>query len=116
MTVLTPRRRAAHQQHGRIGAVGAVLFIAIASVLIASKAHARPDVRQMSCQQVNATIAQSGSVVLSITNTRYSRFVASTSYCDFNERARQTYEATADTPRCRIRYICEQIIPAFGFN
>ncbi len=114
MTQFSFRASGSRWKPVRAGALGAILFIAIASVLIASQANARPDIRQMTCGQVNATIRQSGAIVMSITNTRFARFVASTSYCDFNERARPTYEATVDAPRCQIRYICERHDPFFS--
>ena len=98
------------------GKRGVALLIATMSVLIATQAQARPDIRRMTCAQVNATIRQSGAIVLSITDTRFARFVAGSGYCDFNEIAKQTYEATVDTPRCRIRFICERHDPFFSRN
>jgi hypothetical protein len=97
-----------------VGALGASLLIGIASVLTASTAYARSDIRRMTCAQVNTYIQISGAIVLTITETRFARFVPNTIYCDFNERARPTREEVVGRSQCEIRYICVRRMEDFG--
>ena len=83
------------------------LTILILLLSFADIAHARPDVRTMTCAQARALVMQSGAVVLATGRYTYDRYVAGRAYCftpDINKRA---WVATADTRQCLIGYTCE---------
>jgi hypothetical protein len=77
----------------------------------AAAAQGRPDSRTMSCQQVQAFIANQGAVVLTTGRYTYDRYVRNTGQCfSTGEIAVIARIAAADNPACRV-YRCEAIDP-----
>ena len=82
-----------------------ILFLLLS---LADIAHARPDVRTMSCAQASAVVRQYGAVVLTTGKYTYDRYVAGQAYCERPYVIRRAWVATADTNQCNIGYTCEQ--------
>jgi hypothetical protein len=89
------------------------LTILIVLLAIADIAHARPDVRTMSCAQATALVRQYGAVVLTTGQYTYDRYVAGQRYCERPFVIRRAWVATGDTRQCNIGYTCEQRIRRF---
>lgn len=70
-------------------------------------AQSRPDVRKMSCAQVQDTIAKAGGIVLTTGNQTFERFVASRDNCMVGEIMRRDTVKAADgncsVNRCKQR-------------
>jgi hypothetical protein len=77
----------------------------------AAAAQGRPDSRTMSCQQVQAFIANQGAVVLTTGQHTYDRYVRNSGQCfSTADIAVSARIPTADTPACRV-YRCETVDP-----
>lgn len=81
----------------------AMLAVLFATAAIPAIAQGRPDVRQMSCDQVQSLIARRGAVVLTTGRHLYDRYVASSRFCSYPEVATPVRVRTRDTDRCFIR-------------
>ena len=84
------------------------LTICILLLSLADIAHARPDVRTMTCAQASALVRQYGAVVLTTGRYTYDRYVARQAYCERPFVILRAWVATADTKQCNIGYTCEQ--------
>jgi hypothetical protein len=69
-------------------------------------AQARPNTTTMSCKAAAGVVDAQGAVVLSTGPTTYDRYVASKSFCQFDEILRPAFVPTADNPQCFIGYYC----------
>ena len=69
---------------------------------------ARPDIRTLTCNEVQATIRRSGAVVMTTGENTYRRFAATARFCAPNEISRPTTVRAQDNQRCQVRYIGEQ--------
>jgi len=84
------------------------LMILILMLLIPGIAHARPDVRTMTCAQARGLVLQYGAVVMTTGRHTYERYVASQGYCYRPDVIQRAWIATGDTSRCQIGFTCEQ--------
>ncbi|MEM8664690.1 MAG: hypothetical protein AAGF49_11295 [Pseudomonadota bacterium] len=91
---------------------------ALSALVVSGGAEARPDVRQMTCAQANALVAERGVVVMTTGRYTYRRFVSDVAYCEFDQRRRAYVVKSRDNPRCQVRGICDQSpfydLPGFG--
>lgn len=95
----------------------ATVALMLGSILMATAAEARPDLRQMSCQQAQNMVRQHGAVVFTTGQHTYSMFVSNRSYCDFNQELFVQYGPTRDHRKCPVAYECkEPLFPRGGFN
>ena len=76
------------------------------TIMLASPAIARPDVRNMTCQQAVNLVHQSGAIVLTLSQTTYSRIVRNRTFCEYDETAKWFYTPTLDVHKCRIGKKC----------
>ena len=83
------------------------LTILILLLSFSDIAHARPDVRTMTCAQARALVRQSGAVVLSTGRYNYDRYVASQAYCYIPYYIRRAWIVTGDTSQCLVGFTCE---------
>lgn len=84
-----------------LGALGVLLLVPAIAV-----AQTRPDVRQMSCPQVQEMIAASGAVVLTTGAHTYDRYVSTGLQCSMGESLAREYITTGDGDRCLV-YKCQ---------
>jgi hypothetical protein len=90
------------------------LLLSAALSFLASAALAqRPSTLGMTCGEANSLVASQGAVVLSTGRHTFDRFVASAGYCRLGEYAYDGVAPTADTPRCRLAYVCKNDTPLF---
>jgi len=82
------------------------LAIWILLITIADAAHARPDVRTMTCAQAKALVLQRGSVVMTTGKYTYERYVAGRAYCERPYVHRRAWIATKDTNECLVGFRC----------
>lgn len=88
--------------------------LALAAVVAASgAATARPDVRNMTCQQARDLVVQSHSIVLTTGQHTYDKFVSGQRYCEHPLTAVPAYVTTKDVRQCMIGYTCEDRDPIF---
>ncbi len=71
-----------------------------------SIAEARPDIRKMTCEQVQALVKREKAVVLTFTQHTYDRVISSRRGCPPAYYSKPIYRATKDLPRCNLGYIC----------
>lgn len=90
-------------------------FYIVLLILAGPALAARPDVRKMTCQQVQQMVLERGAVVATTGKYTYQRFVSDYLYCDYWEWATPVRVKTKDTSKCRL-YICEQRPDDFGFG
>lgn len=78
----------------------------------------RPDVRQMTCEQVRALVEQSGGIVLTTGQYTYDRYVSDRLYCPMGLDTKDAWVATQDNRSCRIGYTCvvEPRFPRLDFR
>ncbi len=86
--------------------------LAFAAICAGTAAHARPDLRQMSCAQAQNLVLQHGAVVFTTGRYTYSMFVSNRSYCDRDQFLFVQYGPTRDNPKCPVAYQCKE--PLFG--
>jgi hypothetical protein len=84
--------------------LGLVAFLALA--LPAAAQGSRPDSLALSCDQVQATIARQGSVVIGTGPNVYDRFVSDARFCGTTQYARQDFIRTQNTRYCLV-YVCK---------
>lgn len=84
----------------------AMIAAMVAAASVPTAAQGRPDVRQMSCGQVQSLIAENGAVVLTTGQYTYDRFVAYGSLCSYPDVATAQRVSTRDTDQCVI-YNCQ---------
>ncbi len=84
------------------------LTILILMLLIPEIAHARPDVRTMTCAQARELVLHYGAVVMTTGRHTYERYVAGQGYCYRPDVIQRAWIATGDTSRCQIAFTCEQ--------
>ena len=92
--------------------------LALAAALIAGStvaAHARPDVRDLSCREARALVRDAGAIVMTTGRHTYDRFVSSEAYCDYGLFANRAWVETRDRRSCRVGYTCTTVDP-FGFR
>ncbi len=70
-------------------------------------AQARPDTRQMTCDQARSTVQRAGGIVLSTGTRTYDRYVSDLRYCERSERLKSRWVPTSDMRQCFIGYTCE---------
>jgi hypothetical protein len=93
------------------------IFIAfLLAATFAGSAVARPNVYQMTCAQAVSVVTSNGAIVMNTGPYTYKRFVAHAGYCVLGEQAWRTWEATADTPQCRVGYECRPKWPKIKFD
>jgi len=80
---------------------------------ITDVAHARPDVRTMTCAQAKALVQQNGSVVMTTGKYTYERYVAGQAYCERPYVKRRAWIVTKDTSECLVGYRCVDRPPRF---
>jgi len=66
----------------------------------------RPDIRQMSCAEVQALVQREKSVALDFTDFTYDLVVSDRTECGPSSYGERTYRATEDQRRCDIGYVC----------
>jgi hypothetical protein len=81
-----------------------LMFIALATW--SSIAQARPDVRKMTCEQVQALVQREKAVVLTFTQYTYDRVISSKRGCTGAYYSQPIYRATKDLTKCKLGYIC----------
>jgi hypothetical protein len=82
-----------------------LLGLGIAALLTAATvatAAARPDTRNMSCEQTQRLIVRNGAVVLTTGAHTYDRYVAGYGYCSYPDEPTQTFVRTRDTSHCPV--------------
>jgi hypothetical protein len=91
------------------------ILIALCLSLIGAEAQAisRHNPTRMTCDEVQATIAREGAVILRYTSPssglpRYDRYVASRDFCDLGEVRNRTYVPSADYRSCPV-YNCKRV-------
>lgn len=82
------------------------ISLVFAGLLLATSAHARPYLPNMSCASAKNLVDTRGSVVLSTSQHTYDRFVAHQGYCARGEEARPAWVTTRDSHSCFIGYTC----------
>ena len=83
----------------------------LATVASAVSAHARPDSRTMSCDQVRGLIRSEGAVVMSTGRHTYDRYVTDSRQCFTSaDVAVRAFIAAQDTQSCPV-WRCETIDP-----
>jgi hypothetical protein len=90
--------------------------LAVCLCLVAAEAQAisRHDPTRMSCDQVQATVAQEGAAILRYRSTRtpglprYDRYVADSRFCDMDEVRARAYVPSADDSSCPV-YRCKRV-------
>lgn len=80
----------------------AILAGLLAATAVPAAGQGRPDVRQMSCGEVQSLIARRGAVVLTTGPHLYDRYVAGNRFCTHPEVATPVRVRTRDTDRCII--------------
>jgi hypothetical protein len=88
--------------------VPTVTAAVLASVLFATTAQARPDLRKITCAQAQQMVKRHGGVVFTTGAHTYSLFVSNYSYCDPGERLFIQYGPTKDNPKCPVAYECRE--------
>jgi hypothetical protein len=86
---------------------------ALMAVGTASAALARPDARNMTCEQAQRLIERSGAVVMTTGRHTYDRFVGGRGQCSWPEVPMVTYVRTSDTRQCPV-YNCQYYEPPIG--
>lgn len=96
--------------------IGPRIFISLALAATSpTLAHARPDVRTMTCPQAQHMVQNNGAVVFTFTNNTYDRVVKNRNYCDRNENASKAFIVrTKDTNRCHVGNKCVHDEPIFN--
>jgi hypothetical protein len=90
----------------------ALLALGLCVMAVDAQAISRYDPTRMSCDQVQATIAQQGAVILRYQSARtpglplYDRYVDSGGFCERGEIAYPATVPTADTKSCPV-YLCK---------
>lgn len=82
----------------------AITFLS-AAVSLPAMAQNRPDTRAMSCDEVRATIAARGAVVMTTGRHTFDRYVTDTRHCAPPEIALVTTVPTRDVAQCMV-YAC----------
>jgi len=80
-------------------------IVALALVILATPALARPDTRSMSCDQARELVYSQGAIVLDTGPHTYRRFVANAGFCRLGEYAYETWAPTNDG-RCQLGFVC----------
>jgi hypothetical protein len=75
------------------------------SAALAVPANARPDPRNMTCQQAQAMVQSSGRIVMTTGANTFAEIVASSGMCRVSS-ARSQLVSTRDNPRCQIGFVC----------
>ncbi|WP_305988638.1 hypothetical protein [Roseibium sp. MMSF_3544] len=88
----------------------------LGSLFLTTAAEARPDLRQMSCNQAQNLVRQHGAVVFTTGQYTYSMFVSNRSYCDYNQELFIQYGPTRDNRQCPVAYQCKEPLFPRGFN
>jgi len=81
-------------------------LLAALSILAASPADARIDVRRLTCAEAQALVRREGAIVLTTGQYTYERFVAHRGFCQRDERLEGRRAATRDRESCRIGDVC----------
>ena len=90
--------------------------LALGSIALTTAAQARPDLRQMTCQQAQNLVRQHGAVVFTTGQYTYSMFVSNRSYCDYNQELFVQYGPTRDNRKCPVAYECKEPLFQRGFG
>lgn len=88
--------------------VKTVSLTALVIIGLAGTAHARPDLRKMTCAEAQKMVQRLGAVVFTTGQYTFSRFVANQSYCDRWQTTFPQYGATRDNPQCFVAYECRE--------
>jgi len=81
-------------------------FSTLALQVSASLAFPHPDIRQMTCAEVQALVQREKAIVLTFTRYTYDRVVTDRWQCDRAYSIAPIYKATKDQARCNLGYIC----------
>lgn len=90
------------------------IALAILACGIAGVAHARPDTRDMYCDEAKDLVRQYGKITVSTSDTKYVRAVHNAGGCFRNQVTRPLRAPTIDEPLCHIGYWCEDRLPPRG--
>ncbi len=74
----------------------------LAGLTLPSIAEARPDVRSMTCKQLQAFVMKNGAVVMNTGPRTYNRFVYHRGFCLYSERAGTAWVDASDG-ECRLQ-------------
>ena len=87
--------------------LGLLVALVIGHVSIGGAfAAARPDARTLTCAEVDILVRQSGKIVMSLSDTRYTLIVSSRNYCLPGQVTRTLRINTKDQKRCWAGYEC----------
>lgn len=78
----------------------AIAVSMLAASVLPAMAQGRPDARTMSCERVQALIAEHGAVVLTTGRHTYDRYVVDTRFCEMREVARPVVITTQGGESC----------------
>lgn len=87
-----------------IAAPAAAMVLAMAF----SPAQARPDTRNMTCQQAVTIVAQYNAIVMTTGQYTYDRIVENRGYCSATQEARPLYAPTVDVDKCNVGKKCHE--------
>lgn len=87
--------------------LGAAVLAAVIS-LAPDTAQARPDVRNMSCDQIQRLVDSRGAVVVTTGQFTFERIVSARRFCDRDDILRVTAIRGAGGQQCGIRWRCER--------
>lgn len=85
------------------------LLAVLALLATTGAAHARPDTRDMYCDEAQDLVRRAGAITLSTGPNTYERFVFSQAQCLRMEIIRPFYAPTRDAGQCYVGYRCEPL-------
>ncbi|WP_428642704.1 hypothetical protein [Roseibium sp.] len=92
-------------QFPRWTCVACVLFFG--SISHSAAQPARPDTRNLTCDQARALVQKRGSVVMTTGTNTFEKFIADASYCmQRSMTLRSRLAPTKDNPSCTVGYRC----------
>lgn len=83
-----------------------VLGTAFVMLTVPALAQARPDTRQLTCEQAKAMLDERGNVVFTTGSRTYERLVADFRHCQRNEVLRRVWVITKDKRNCQLGHRC----------
>jgi hypothetical protein len=92
-----------------------VVMAGFVVVSAASPSQARPDVRSMTCSQVQALLAQEHAVTFTTGPNTYARYVGP-GICDATRVARPTTISTKDTNQCAVNVCGPRVLERHNDN
>jgi hypothetical protein len=93
---------------GEFEVAGQSALLALALIITANNALARPDTRVMTCAQAKTYLQQNKAIVMSTGQHTYTRIVSNQGSCSPSQTTRRLHAPTIDNPKCQVGNECRE--------